>query len=96
MLERLKQPETRSRIRDDIERDGLNNWGRIPSWDCVQISISPNRPETAGKTPRRLPQSKQTQSELVQLRKQLLQAVNKEAYEEAAQLRDRIRKLEEG
>ena len=37
-----------------------------------------------GKTPRRLPQSKQTQSELIQLRKQLLQAVNKEAYEEAA------------
>src|SRR5947209_3301986 len=37
-----------------------------------------------GKTPRRLPQSKQTQSELIQLRKQLLQAVNKEAYEEPA------------
>jgi protein arginine kinase activator len=48
-----------------------------------------------GKTPRRLPQSKQTQSELIQLRKQLLQAVNKEAYEEAARLRDRIRELEE-
>ncbi len=49
-----------------------------------------------GKTPRRLPQNKQTQSELIQLRKQLNQAVNKEAYEEAAQLRDRIKKLEEG
>jgi len=49
----------------------------------------------AGKTPRRLPQSKQTQSELIQLRKQLLQAVNKEHYEEAARLRDRIRRLEE-
>ncbi len=49
----------------------------------------------SGKTPRRLPQSKQTQSELIQLRKQLLQAVNKEAYEEAARIRDRIRKLEE-
>jgi len=48
-----------------------------------------------GKAPRRLPQSKQTQSELVQLRKQLLQAVNREAYEEAARLRDRIRRLEE-
>jgi protein arginine kinase activator len=48
-----------------------------------------------GKTPRRLPQSKQTQSELLQLRKQLLQAVNREAYEEAARLRDRIRRLEE-
>jgi protein arginine kinase activator len=48
-----------------------------------------------GKSPRRLPQSRQTQSELVQLRKQLQQAVNKEDYEEAAKLRDRIRKLEE-
>jgi protein arginine kinase activator len=48
-----------------------------------------------GKTPRRLPQSKQTQSELVQLRKDLLNAVNKEAYEEAAKIRDRIRQLEE-
>ena len=48
-----------------------------------------------GKTPRRLPQNKETQSALVQLRKQLLQAVNKEAYEEAARLRDQIRRLEE-
>jgi protein arginine kinase activator len=48
-----------------------------------------------GKVPRRLPQSKQTQAELMQLRKQLLQAVHKEAYEEAARLRDRIRHLEE-
>jgi protein arginine kinase activator len=48
-----------------------------------------------GKTPRRLPQSKQTQSELVQLRKQLVNAVNQEAYEEAAKIRDRIRRLEE-
>jgi protein arginine kinase activator len=49
-----------------------------------------------GKTPRRLPQAKQTQSELAQLRKQLQQAVHKEAYEEAAELRDRIRRIEEG
>jgi N-acyl-D-amino-acid deacylase len=50
MIERLKQPETRARIRTDIARDGLNNWGRIPSWDCVQISISPNLPQFAGRT----------------------------------------------
>lgn len=49
-----------------------------------------------GKTPRRLPQTRQTQSELVQLRKQLTQAIQKEAYEEAAQIRDKIRRLEEG
>jgi protein arginine kinase activator len=48
-----------------------------------------------GKTPRRLPQNKQTQAELIQLRKQLQQAVVKEDYEEAARLRDRIRLLEE-
>jgi protein arginine kinase activator len=48
-----------------------------------------------GKTPRRLPHSKQTQTELIQLRKQLLHAINEEAYEEAARLRDRIRQLEE-
>ena len=42
--------ETRARIRADIERDGLNNWGRIPSWDCVQISISPHLPQFAGRT----------------------------------------------
>jgi N-acyl-D-amino-acid deacylase len=50
MLERLKQPDTRARIRSDIERDGLNNWGRIPSWNCVQISISPHLPQFAGRT----------------------------------------------
>src|SRR5215471_11095598 len=48
-----------------------------------------------GKTPRRLPQNKQTQSELIQLLKQLLSAVSREAYEEAARLRARIRQLEQ-
>lgn len=52
-------------------------------------------PKHTGKSPRRLPQNRQTQSELATLRKQLLQAVNREAYEEAARLRDRIRQIEE-
>ena len=43
-------PRRATRIRADIERDGLNNWGRIPSWDCVQISISPHLPQFAGRT----------------------------------------------
>jgi protein arginine kinase activator len=47
-----------------------------------------------GKTPRRRPQAPKAQSELIVLRKQLQQAVTKEAYEEAAQLRDRIRQIE--
>jgi N-acyl-D-amino-acid deacylase len=50
MIERLKAKDTRARIGADIERDGLNNWGRIPSWDCVRISISPHLPQFAGRT----------------------------------------------
>lgn len=50
MIERLKEQETRERIRAELAREGLNNWGRIPSWDCVQISISPHLPLHAGKT----------------------------------------------
>jgi len=50
MLERLTHKDTRARIRADIARNGLNNWGRIPSWDCVRISISPNLPQHAGRT----------------------------------------------
>jgi N-acyl-D-aspartate/D-glutamate deacylase len=50
MLARLPLEDTRARIRADIARDGLNNWGRIPSWDAVQISISPYLPQHAGET----------------------------------------------
>jgi N-acyl-D-amino-acid deacylase len=50
MLARLGQSDTRGRIREDIACDGLNNWGRIPSWDCVRISISPHLPQYAGRT----------------------------------------------
>jgi N-acyl-D-amino-acid deacylase len=50
MLARLALPETRARIRAEVDRDGLNNWGRIPSWDCVQISVSPRLPQHAGQT----------------------------------------------
>jgi N-acyl-D-amino-acid deacylase len=50
MLVRLAMPESRERIRGEIARDGLNNWGRIPSWECVQISVSPHLPQHAGKT----------------------------------------------
>jgi len=50
MLARLMLPDTRNRIRREIDRDGLNNWGRIPSWECVQISVSPHLPQHAGET----------------------------------------------
>jgi protein arginine kinase activator len=58
-------------------------------------NIHGDPPKHLGKAPRRHPQTKQNQSELAQLRKELLQAVNREQYEEAARLRDRIRQLEE-
>jgi protein arginine kinase activator len=48
-----------------------------------------------GKTPRRSPQTKEAESELIQLRNRLKQAVTKEDYEEAARIRDRIKKLED-
>src|SRR6202021_203968 len=50
MIARLELSQTRQKIRADIACDGLNNWGRIPSWDCVQISISPHLPQHAGRT----------------------------------------------
>jgi N-acyl-D-aspartate/D-glutamate deacylase len=50
MLERLADKAARTRIRDDIAREGLNNWGRIESWDAVRVSVSPNLPQFAGKT----------------------------------------------
>ncbi|PON14374.1 N-acyl-D-amino-acid deacylase [Candidatus Entotheonella serta] len=50
MLARLAEPETRQRLRDDIEAQGLNNFGRIASWDDVRIAISPHQPEYAGQT----------------------------------------------
>jgi N-acyl-D-amino-acid deacylase len=50
MLARLALPEVRARLRVEIADHGLNNWGRIPSWDAVQISVSARLPETAGQT----------------------------------------------
>src|SRR5262249_9127344 len=50
MVGRLTHKDTRARIRADIARGGLNNWGRIPSWGCVGVSISPKLPQKAGRT----------------------------------------------
>jgi N-acyl-D-amino-acid deacylase len=50
MLERLRLPAMRSRIREEIAAHGLNNFGRIPSWDAVRIAISPHQPGYAGQT----------------------------------------------
>ncbi len=50
MLERLRVRDERTRIRDEIARSGLTNFGRIPSWDVVRVAISPQMPENAGRT----------------------------------------------
>src|SRR5438094_47405 len=50
MLARLALPEVRARIRSEFAEHGLNNWGRIASWEAVQISISPRVPHSAGQT----------------------------------------------
>ena len=50
MLQRLAEPEIRDRLRQDIEAQGLNNFGRIPSWNDVRIAISPHQPDYAGHT----------------------------------------------
>ena len=50
MLQRLRDGEVRERIRGDILRDGLNNFGRVESWHAVRIAISPETPELAGQT----------------------------------------------
>lgn len=48
-----------------------------------------------GKSPRRAPQARETESELIQLRNRLKLAVTKEDYEEAARIRDKIKRLED-
>ena len=50
MLERLGRRDDRTRLRDDIARNGLTNFGRIPSWDVVRVAVAPHLPEHAGRT----------------------------------------------
>jgi N-acyl-D-aspartate/D-glutamate deacylase len=50
MLERLRRPDVRARIRDDLARDGVPSFGRLPSWDAVRVAVSPHFPQDAGRT----------------------------------------------
>lgn len=50
MLARLNVIETRNALRAVIDQNGLNNFGRVPGWAAVRVSISPNSPEEAGRT----------------------------------------------
>ena len=49
MMARLADSANRARIREEIAREGLNNFGRIKDWDAIRISVSPNTPQFAGK-----------------------------------------------
>ena len=49
MLERLARADVRARLRADIARDGLTNFGRIPSWDAVRVAVAPHLPEDEGR-----------------------------------------------
>jgi N-acyl-D-aspartate/D-glutamate deacylase len=50
MLRRLGERVMRERIRTEITAQGLNNFGRIPSWDAVRVAISPHQPAHVGRT----------------------------------------------
>jgi N-acyl-D-aspartate/D-glutamate deacylase len=50
MLERLGRADMRARLRADIARDGLTNFGRIPSWDAVRVAVAPHVPADEGRT----------------------------------------------
>jgi N-acyl-D-amino-acid deacylase len=50
MLTRLGSAEIRRKLRSSIKQNGLNNFGRVPGWDAVRISISPNLADHAGLT----------------------------------------------
>lgn len=50
MIARLGDAGVRARLRAAVEANGLNNFGRIPDWDAIRISISPDLPEMAGRT----------------------------------------------
>jgi N-acyl-D-amino-acid deacylase len=50
MLDRLTLADFRRQLRSSIEQNGLNNFGRVPGWGAVRVSISPNLTEHAGQT----------------------------------------------
>ncbi|MGH7087980.1 MAG: amidohydrolase family protein, partial [Stellaceae bacterium] len=50
MIARLRDAAVRARIGAEIAERGLNNFGRIPDWDAIRISVSPHQPQFAGRT----------------------------------------------
>tara|TARA_B100000686_G_C16799028_1_gene984517 strand:- start:111 stop:1715 length:1605 start_codon:yes stop_codon:yes gene_type:complete len=50
MIHQLGDNSIRERLRLEIKQSGLNNFGQIPDWDAVRISISPDAPQFEGRT----------------------------------------------
>jgi len=50
MTARLGDGDVRTKIRAEIAATGLNNFGRIPDWDAIRISVSPHQSQFAGRT----------------------------------------------
>jgi N-acyl-D-amino-acid deacylase len=50
MLERLRDPAVRDRVRQDIAAHGYGSFGRLASWDAVRIAISPHHGQNAGQS----------------------------------------------
>jgi N-acyl-D-amino-acid deacylase len=50
MTARLADPAVRGRIGSAIAESGLNNFGRIPDWDAIRISVSPHQAQYVGRT----------------------------------------------
>ena len=76
---RLGCPHDYDAFRDDL----------VPLLESVH-----GEPKHAGKVPRHRPRPKMSHNELASLRKKLQSAIDAEKYEEAADLRDRIKQLE--
>jgi protein arginine kinase activator len=105
-----EEPEEQAVLNRECEVCGIKfidfrNTGRLGcphDYDAFRDELMPllenihGETRHCGKAPRRQPEKQRREAELTQLRKMLLQAINKEAYEEAAQLRDSIRRMEEG
>jgi N-acyl-D-amino-acid deacylase len=50
MLERLRDPAARRRVAREIDERGLTSFGRIASWDAVNVSTSRTRSRDAGRS----------------------------------------------
>lgn len=50
MVGRLADSAARDDMRVQLAEQGLNGFGRIPSWEAVRISMSPGAPDVVGRT----------------------------------------------